>query len=68
MSTTTNLPDTASDDSAERASAAADAAFAHLHSLYRNDLGTLQVAIANATGDQRERLQRVLANLRSQKR
>ena len=52
----------------ERASGFPDAALANLHRIYRGDLGSLQVAIARATGDERERLRAVLANLRSEKR
>lgn len=43
-------------------------AFAHLHSVYRNDRASLQVAIANATGERRRRLEQVLTNLRNEKR
>jgi hypothetical protein len=56
---------TPSDD---RPSGFPDAAFAHLHSLYRKDIPSLQVAIASATGEHRERLRTVLANLRSEQR
>ena len=63
-----STPDQRSSEPEDRPSGFPDAAFAHLHSLYRKDLGSLQVAIANATGDQRLRLQTVLANLRSEKR
>jgi hypothetical protein len=40
----------------------------HLHKLYRGDVGTLQAAIATATGKHRDTLMIVLANLRSEQR
>jgi hypothetical protein len=62
------IPDRYFPDAHERREAAQAACLAHLHALYRNDLPTLQAAIAGATGEHRERLQRVLANLRNEKR
>lgn len=65
MSTATSERQTPHDD---RRSGFPDAALAHLHSLYRKDLPSLEVAILSATGENRERLRMVMANLRSEQR
>lgn len=61
-------PPASSDQADERVSGFADAALAHLHRIYRGDTASLQVAIESSTGEQRRRLQHVLANLRSEQR
>lgn len=68
MATPDSAPPPSADRSDDRRSSFSDAALAHVHGLYRNDLGSLQVAIANSSGEERRRLQMVLANLRSEKR
>lgn len=53
------------DDHREGADAAT---LANLHRIYRGDLATLQVAIASAKGEHRERLRTVLANLSAERK
>lgn len=60
-----NQPSPPNDDRREGAEAGR---LMHLHGLYRGDIGTLEAAIATATGEHRRVLMIVLSNLRSEQR
>jgi hypothetical protein len=61
---TIDQPSATNDDRREASEAAT---LAYLHGIYRGDLGTLQVAIASAQGEQLARLRTVFANLTAEK-